>query len=97
MKTYYFKYTFLILTTYFSACGLKVIHPEDEKNKGTMAVDWSAGKIVATYTCKLVGVGKTYQATGKSEDEAKKEVVARCHDGTLISICNKDKVSCWKN
>lgn len=98
MKTTDFsKYTILVLSTYIAACGLKVVNPEDEKNKGTMALDWSSGKIVATYTCKLVGVGKTYRAVGKSEEEATKEVVARCHDGTLISVCNKDKVTCWKN
>lgn len=91
------KISVLVLALMISACGLKVVNPEDEKNKGTMAVDWSAGKIVATYTCKLVGVGKTYRAIGKSEEEATKEVVAQCHSGTIISICNKDKVSCWKN
>lgn len=91
------KFTVIVLTTYIAACGLKVVNPEDEKNKGTMAVDWSKGEIVSTYTCKLVGIGKTYQAVGKTEAEAKKEVIARCQDGTLISVCNADKVKCFKN
>lgn len=91
------KFTVVVLSAYIAACGLKVINPEDEKNKGTMAVDWSSGQVVSTYTCKLVGVGKTYRAVGKSEAEASKEVIARCKDGTLISVCNPDKVKCWKN
>ena len=91
------KISILFFALTVSSCGLKVVNPEDEKNKGSMAVDWSAGKIVATYTCKLSGIGKTYRAIGKSEEEATTEVVAQCRSGTIISICNKDKVTCWKN
>lgn len=91
------KISILVLLLALTSCGLKVIRPEDEKNKGTMAVDWSNGKVVPTVTCKLVGVGKTHRAVGKSEAEATKEVVARCKDGSVVSICDEKKVECWKN
>lgn len=87
----------IVLSVTVSSCGLKLVNPEDEKNKGTMAVDWSTGKIVATYTCKLVGAGKTFRAIGKSEDEASKEVVAKCRDSALITICIPENVKCTKN
>ena len=87
-----------LLVLNFTACaGMKVIHPEDEKEKGTMAVDWKTGKVVPTVSCKLAGMGKTYRAIGKTNEEATKEVVARCRDGSLISICEEKNVKCWNN
>jgi hypothetical protein len=83
----------------FSAgCGLKVVNPEDEKNKGALAVDYSDGiKLVPTYTCKLESMGNRFSALGKSEDEASKEVLARCKDRTTISFCKPEKIKCFKN
>lgn len=79
--------------------GLKVIHPEDEKNAGTLALDVSEGqfKLVATYTCKLESMGNRFSSVGKSEEEARIDVVAKCQSRTLLSFCKPDKVTCAKN
>ena len=87
-------------TLLLSACaGMKVIHPNDPRNEGTLAVDTTGGglKLVETYTCTLVGTGKRHSAIGKSEDEARTEVVAKCRDHTAISFCDVAKAKCVKN
>ncbi|MBO9667083.1 MAG: hypothetical protein J7501_09750 [Bdellovibrio sp.] len=77
---------------------MKVVNPEDEKNKGALAVDYSDGiKLVATYTCKLDSMGNHFSALGKSEEEASKEVLARCKDRTMINFCKAEKIKCFKN
>lgn len=91
-------FIFLILT---SCAGVKVINPNDEtgKDKGTKMVDWSGAspKIVSTYSCRLKSMGNRFSAIGKTEADARKEVVAKCHDRTLISNCKADEVTCEKN
>lgn len=90
-------YAMMMLSS--AGCGLKVVNPEDERNKGALAVDYSGGgvKLVATYTCKLDSMGNHFSALGKSEDEASKEVLARCKDRTAISFCEPAKIKCFKN
>lgn len=92
---------FAVLTSFLSACaGLKVVDPNKPNTKGTLQVDYSGGspKLVGTYTCTMVGAnGKRVYATGKSEDEARKEAIAKCQDQTLVSFCKSSKISCEKN
>lgn len=80
--------------------GLKVVDPNKPNNKGTLQVDYSGGspKLVETYTCTMVGAnGKRVYATGKNEDEARAEAIAKCQDQTVISFCKNSKISCEKN
>lgn len=79
--------------------GMKVINPNDQnKNEGTLALDTTNGfKLVATYTCKLDSMGNRFSAIGKSEAEARDEVVARCRDKSVISFCKPEKATCIKN
>ena len=80
--------------------GVKVINPQDKnKNAGALAVDWSGGqpKLVATYTCKLESMGNRFSAMSKTEDEARKEVVARCRDKAIVSFCKPEQATCVKN
>jgi len=91
-------FIFTILS--FTGCGLKVINPNDQnKNEGTLALDTSGGglKLVATYTCKLESLGKRYSGLGKSEEEARKEALAKCRDNAVVSFCKEDKITCVKN
>jgi hypothetical protein len=89
----------LVFSVFIGCAGLKVVDPEADKDKGTMQLDTSGGgfKFVATYTCKLNSGGKKYSALGKSEAEARAEVVARCRDGSLISNCKAEEATCKKN
>jgi hypothetical protein len=91
----------IFLTQILVGCaGMKVIDPNKPDTKGTLQVDYSGGtpKLVGTYTCTMVGSnGKRVYATGKSEDEARQEVIARCQDQTLISFCKVARMSCEKN
>ncbi|MGE5086323.1 MAG: hypothetical protein ACM3MG_08505 [Bacillota bacterium] len=83
-----------------SGCGLKVINPNDKNpNKGTLALDISSGspKLVATYTCKLDSQGSHFYGLGKSEDEARKDVLGKCQGRTLLSFCDAQKIKCEKN
>lgn len=80
--------------------GLKVVDPNKPNNQGTLQVDYSSGspKLVGTYTCTIVAAnGKRLYAVGKSEKEAREEVIAQCQDQTLVSFCKKSKTSCEKN
>ena len=98
MKKYLFIYSVAIL---LSGCsGLKVVDPNKPNNKGTMQLDYSDGslKLVGTYTCSVVGAnGRRVYATGKTEEEARKEAIAKCQSQTVISFCNDSKMSCEKN
>ncbi|KHD87879.1 MAG: hypothetical protein OM95_12680 [Bdellovibrio sp. ArHS] len=79
---------------------MKVVDPNKPDNKGQLQVDYSGGtpKLVETYTCTMVGAnGKRVYATGKSEEEARKEAIAKCQDQTLLSFCKVSKMSCEKN
>lgn len=84
-----------------SGCaGMKVISPKDEnKDKGTKMLDLSSGspKVVSTYKCKLDSMGHKFSALGKSEKEARDEVLARCHDKAIITFCKSDKITCVQN
>lgn len=83
-----------------SACaGMTVINPNEKSNKGTLALDTSGGQVrlVETYTCKLDSMGKHYQAVGKSESEARDEVLAKCRDNAVLSFCKPEKTTCAKN
>ena len=78
--------------------GMKVVHPDRPSEKGTLAYDHQTGKLVATYTCTMVGSnGNRVFATGKSEDDARKEAIAKCQDQTVVSFCKHSKISCEKN
>ena len=91
----------LLATSLMIGCaGMKVVDPNKPDNKGMLQVDYSGGtpKLVGTYTCTMVGAnGKRVYATGKSEDEARQEAIAKCQDQTLISFCKVSKMSCEKN
>lgn len=90
----------LIAMVLFSGCGMKVIHPNDQnKDEGTLAVDLVNGqpKLVATYTCKLESMGNRFSALGKTEEEARQEVMAKCQGRTMLSFCKPEKVTCVKN
>ncbi len=95
------KVSFVLLSSLlFSCAGMKVIDPSKPDNKGTLQVDYSGGvpKLVGTYSCTMVGAnGKRVYATGKSENEAREEAIAKCQDQTAISFCKVSKVSCEKN
>lgn len=89
-----------VLLVLVGCAGIKVIHPNDvNKEQGTRMLDWTGGKpsIVETYSCKLFSNGNRFQAIGKSESEARAEVLARCRDGSVVSFCNADKINCFKN
>lgn len=88
---------YLIATA--GCAGLKVIDPREPDNTGTLALDVSEGqpRLVATYTCKMKSMGNRFSAIGKTEEEARKEVLARCQDKTLLSFCEKEKIECFKN
>lgn len=85
----------------FTGCaGMKVINPNDEnKDKGTKMLDLSSGspKIISTYSCKIESMGHRVTALGKTEKEARTEVMAKCHDRTLLSFCKEDKITCTEN
>lgn len=82
-----------------TGCGLKVIHPNEPDNKGTLAVDASGGqlKLVNTYTCKLESMGKRFYAVGKTEDEARQEALAKCRDNAVLSFCKPENAKCEAN
>ncbi|MFZ4404949.1 MAG: hypothetical protein ACOYOK_12670 [Pseudobdellovibrionaceae bacterium] len=92
---------FVCIALVISGCsGLKVIDPNKPNNKGTLQIDYSDGgpKLFGTYTCTMVGAnGQRVYATGKSEEEARKEAIAKCQDQTAVSFCNVSKMSCEKN
>lgn len=93
-------YLSLFIVLLGGCAGMKVINPNRPDNKGTLQVDYSSGtpKLVSTYTCTMVGAnGKRVYAVGKSEEEARKEVIAKCQDQTVISFCNVSRLSCEKN
>lgn len=94
------KLFFISLILVVSGCGLKVVDPEVEKNKGTKALDFSSGsiKIVDTYTCSIVaGNGQRVSSVAKSESEAKSDALIKCRSQTLISICRPENLKCFKN
>ncbi len=100
MKNTKLKITLVVaILTICTSCGLKVINPNEPNNKGTLALDVSSGspKLVETYTCKLQWMGNRFSAVGKTEAEARTEVVAKCQDRTLISNCKADNAKCEKN
>jgi hypothetical protein len=84
-----------------SGCSeIKVIKPSDHNpNSGTKILDFSSGelRVVPTYTCQLASMGHQFSAIGKSEDEARKEVVAKCLDKALLTFCDSAKAACVKN
>jgi len=89
-----------IMASLIGCAGIKVIRPgEENKNAGTKALDFSEGtpKIVLTHSCTLESVGNRFNAVGKTEEEARKEVVAKCRDKMMISFCDAAKASCVAN
>lgn len=97
------KFNLLLVTAaiLISGCSaLKVVDPNKPKTEGTLQVDYSGGslKLVGTYTCTMVGAnGRRVYATGKSEEEARKEALAKCQSETAVSFCNHSKMACEKN
>lgn len=97
-----FLNTFVVLgaSLILGCAGMKVIHPNDKnENEGTLAVDWTGGKmqLVGTFTCKLESMGNRFSAVGKTVEEAQKEVLARCQDRTLLSFCKAENIKCIIN
>ena len=87
-----------VISLLHGCAGIKVVHPDQPKNEGTLAYDAKSGKLVETFTCTMVaGNGKRVSVVGNSEDDARKEALAKCKDQTVISVCSADKVSCKKN
>ncbi|MNL04165.1 hypothetical protein D3C87_1247280 [compost metagenome] len=82
-----------------TGCGLKVIDPSEPNNEGTLALDVKGGQVslVETYTCKLKSMGNRFSAIGKTEVEARTEVLAKCKDRTLLSVCKAEEITCAKN
>jgi hypothetical protein len=89
--------TLLILAVLLLAnCGMKVVKPGEEKND-TKMVDWSSGKIISPYNCKLESMGNKFSALGKTEEDARKEVIAKCRDKAVVSFCKAENVTCAQN
>lgn len=89
----------LIVLLVAGCSGIKVVKPQEQnKNAGTLALDISDGKpkLVATYTCNLESMGNRFSAIGKTEDAARKEVVAKCRDKAILTFCKPEKASCVK-
>jgi len=83
-----------------SACGLKVINPNNKNpNEGTLALDVDnvGVKVVSTYSCKVESMGNRFWGMGKTEEDARNEVMAKCRDKTMISFCKVENVTCVKN
>lgn len=100
MNSNFAIYVCLFFLSLTGCSGIKVINPNDKNpNSGTLALDTSSGKmkLVATYTCELNSNGKKILGLGKTEADARKEVLSKCHDRTLISFCDPEKVTCVKN
>lgn len=100
MKPNLLIYSSILVLSLTGCSGIKVINPNDKNpNSGTLALDTSNGKmkLVATYTCELNSNGKKILGLGKTEEDARKEVISKCHDRTLISFCDPEKVTCVKN
>lgn len=91
-----------IFVLLMGCAGMKVVNPNDPatKNAGTKALDLSNGfpKVVSTFTCSIVASnGKRVSAVGKSEAEAQKEALAKCHDESLVSFCLEKNLRCASN
>lgn len=90
-----------IFLLFISGCsGMKVNYPQDkDQDSNTKVLSLSEGKlqIIDPYVCRLKSQGKHFSALGKTENEARQEVLAKCKDRTLISFCKPDKISCSKN
>jgi hypothetical protein len=96
------KLHFLVfVASLVSGCaGMKVVDPNKPNNKGTLQLDYSEDglKLVGTHTCAMVGAnGRRVYATGKTEEEARKEAIAKCQDQMVVSFCKSSKMSCEKN
>lgn len=93
----------IFLSLFFGCSGMKIVQPDEKnKNEGAKMVDWSSGnpKIVSTYSCSIVAVtndNKKVTAIGKTEAEARKEVLAKCRDEILLSFCLEKNVKCIQN
>lgn len=99
MKTIDF-FAALLFILLAGCAGLTVINPNDKnENAGTLAVDMKDGKLqlVGTYTCNLDSMGNRFSAVGKTEDDTRNEVLARCQDRTLLSFCKAENIKCLKN
>jgi hypothetical protein len=90
----------LVIVSWSGCAGMKVVRPNEEnKNAGTKALDLSGGtpKFVSTHTCNLESTGNKFSAVGKTEEDARKEVLAKCRDHAMLSFCSADKITCVKN
>ena len=89
------------LLLFIGCAGMKVVNPNDQnKNAGTLALDLSNGKpqLVGTITCSIVASnGNRVSAIGKTEDQARKEALAKCRDQTVVSFCEPANLKCDKN
>jgi hypothetical protein len=101
MKKNIFTLILIFSIFVFIGCaGLKVVNPNDQnQNAGTLSVDASGGqiKLVSTYTCKIESMGNKFSALDKTEDLARKEVLAKCRDKTILSFCMPENIKCFKN
>lgn len=90
----------LIIASLYGCAGIKVVKPgEPNKNAGTKALDFSSGslKVVSTHTCNLHSMGSQFSAVGKTEEGARNEVLAKCHDHAVVTFCKADQVTCVSN
>ena len=89
---------FMAIWLVFGCSSLKVVKPNEDKENNTKILDLSTGKpkLISAVSCKLYSMGNHFSASGKTEEEARKEVLARCHDKTLVSNCDESKITCGK-
>ncbi len=98
--THFISFSVVVFVLALAGCaGMKVVNPNEQKEQETKMVDWSGGtpKIISPYNCKLESMGNKFSALGKTEEEAKTEVLARCRDKTVISFCKAENIACSKN
>lgn len=89
---YFFAFSFVL-----GCAGMKVVDPQKSKDQGTLQLDYSGGavRLVGTVGCTMVAAnGQRVYAREKTEDEARREVIAKCRDKTVVSFCESARVEC---
>lgn len=94
------RFLYSLLSLLFVSCGLKAVNPnETNKDAGTKMLELSSGtaKIVSTIGCHLKSGSRNFSASAKTVEEARKEVLARCRDATVVSFCKEAEIKCAAN
>lgn len=90
-----------LMALHISGCsGLKVVQPTHEPEQlETKILDMSTGtpRLVSAHKCWLSSMGDQFSALAKTEEEARKEVLAKCRDHSVISNCDSSVIICNKN